>query len=184
MDPIHDRNELSCDTSDEPSKSYKLHMNPNHSINSNSCDISDNLSNSSHIHMDPTHGKNSNSCKNGGKLSNRLGIHIEQMHIKNCSCYKCQKNLTNVKNLAEHESIDHARNEKEIWIQYNNEFTDIIKPLKDSIAKSLITPDQAGTEFNNLLTTFLESKPNLVKNVKTFLNTSQQRSTTSRTQKH
>ena len=43
-----------------------------------------------------------------------------------------------------------------------NELSHIIKPLEDSIPKSLITPDQAGTEFSNLL----KHKPATLNNLK------------------
>ena len=44
----------------------------------------------------------------------------------------------------------------------------MLSSLQNNIAKESISPDESGTEFSNLLTTFLTTKPNLVRDIKIF----------------
>ena len=145
MDQMHYKNDNICDSSAQLSNSNKLHIEPTHGRNINSCDKRDKLSKSSTFDMDLTHGTHGNRCENSGKL------------IKGVE-----------KHMTEHETTNNNIHEKDLWNQYDVEFFDIVSPLQDSITKGNTKPDKAGAEFSNLLTSFLATKPNLVRYVKTF----------------
>ena len=60
-------------------------------------------------------------------------------------------------------------NKKEdVWAKYDIEFSDILSTLENNLDTDTIILFEAGNTFNSLLTNFLGSKPNVVKQVKTF----------------
>ena len=65
---------------------------------------------------------------------------------------------------------DNSSNESNnVWGKYDDEFaTNSVSPLSEDLNTNKITPQEAATKFNDMLTKFLETKPNLVKEVKTF----------------
>ena len=152
---------------------YKVHGKYIHDpkCNCTKCDLgdkSDKLSNGSNVHMDLSHDTNDNSCDKSGKLSKSLGVQIEHTHNHNCSCYKCQRSFSNVKHTEKHETTSHELTEKDVWNQYDSEFSDTVSHLREKISNGNIEPAEAATQFSNLLTVFLSTKPNLVREVKTL----------------
>ena len=154
MDSTHDNNSNSCDMSDKLSSNCTLHINTNHGGGDKICDKSDELFKSNKKGMEHAHSKQDNICNNSGKLPKHSNIHIELAHGTNCNCYKCRRNFTNIKTKEEHDIINHVEDDKSIWDRYNTEFFDILSSLQNNIATESISPDEAGTEFSNLLTTF------------------------------
>ena len=55
-----------------------------------------------------------------------------------------------------------------VWERYDDEFALSVTPLNEDLDLKKITPQDAATKFNEMLTKYLESKPNLVKEVKNF----------------
>ena len=70
--------------------------------------------------------------------------------------------------MNKHDNSNNLVNEREVWREYDIEFANIISSLREDMTKNNIEPDEAGEKFSNLLTTFLSTKPNLVREVKTF----------------
>ena len=118
--------------------------------------------------MDNTHGKTYNYCQKSDNLSNSPNVHIEHTHRKSCNCSECTRNLVNGKHMNKYDNTDNLVNEREVWREYDIEFANIISSLREDMTKNHIEPDEAGEKFSNLLTTFLSTKPNLVREVKTF----------------
>ena len=65
-------------------------------------------------------------------------------------------------------SENHSNKTENVWIEYDDEFANIISPLSADLQLEKITAEDAATKFNSMLTKYLETKPNLVKEVKTF----------------
>ena len=64
--------------------------------------------------------------------------------------------------------MDIRTKNKDVLAKYDIEFSDILSTLEKYLDTDTISPAEAGYTFNSLLTNFLGSKPNLVKQVKTF----------------
>ena len=129
-----------------------------HYKNDNICDSSAQLSNSKILHIEPTHGRNVtfNNCDIGGnnqssEYNNKK--HSKKTHSNDCKCIVCDKPLTD---------------EKTTWVTYDNEMCFIIDSIEVQLNSGEISPAEAASLFNKRLTEFLESKPNLLHEVKTF----------------
>ena len=91
---------------------------------------------------------------------------MKHTHGKRCSCSKCQVNITGKTKVNKHIQITVPS--EDTWKEYDAEFSDIIFPLQVELESGQIIPEQAASKLNTLLTTFLTSKPNLLKEVKTY----------------
>ena len=91
---------------------------------------------------------------------------MKHTHGKRCSCSKCQVNITGKTKVNKHIQITVPS--EDTWKEYDAEFSDIISPLQVELESGQIIPEQAASELNTLLTTFLTSKPNLLREVKTY----------------
>ena len=83
-------------------------------------------------------------------------------------CTKC-KNVSTAKNDLQKHDRKHIQDEiQETWKLYDNEFAALVSQLSEDIENDKIKPSDAATRLNVLLTTFLESKTDVVKEVNTF----------------
>ena len=72
------------------------------------------------------------------------------------------------KTLPHNSHTESISNKTDIWNEYDVEFACLMSPLKEKLLLEKITAEEAASTFNNMLTKYLETKPNLVKEVKTF----------------
>ena len=95
---------------------------------------------------------------------------MEHNHkTKKCKCNVCNNTIKNSNTLNEHIKGEHKVNENDkIWSEYDSEFAVIITSLENDLDDDNIGSAEAGNIFNSLLSNFLESKPDLVKQVRTF----------------
>jgi hypothetical protein len=77
------------------------------------------------------------------------------------------KNVYNnsIERYLENNSVEDEDNTL-IWDKYNREFEDILRPLEDELDNNKITAEDAETKFYTLISTFLESKPEVKKKTK------------------
>ena len=56
-------------------------------------------------------------------------------------------------------------NKAEIWEEYNRQFGEIILPMFEKLNENNQIPVETATDFNNMLSKFLEEKSEVKKNV-------------------
>ena len=136
-----------------------------------SCDSGGNTSNnynSLSVHSEHIHGQKGNHiiCDMCGNNQNSNDNHIKHIHDHSCKCNKCQKRSRGKDDIKKHAKNNTSENSELIWKMYNDEFASIVTQLHEDLDSDNIRPSEAATQLNHLLTTFLESKPDLVKQVK------------------
>ena len=114
---------------------------------------------SKRLHVNQEKFHNENSCSETRPDDNRKYVSPNN-HLKETLSHK-ERNSNS--GLNEHET-----NALDVWKDYDTEFAQLLIPLHDKLTNNEIKPDEAATMFNNMLTKFLETKPTLVKEVKSF----------------
>ena len=95
-------------------------------------------------------------------------VHVKHTHGPKCNCIKCQSNSrTNTKINSQGKNSSTA-NSEDRWKEYNTEFADIVSPLQDGLKSGQINSSEVASQLTILLTSFLASKPNILKEVKTY----------------
>ena len=63
---------------------------------------------------------------------------------------------------------DMDEDEKAKWTKFDFEFAKLYMPVQEKLSKTEVEPAEAATQFNQMLTEFLRSKPGVIKEVKTY----------------
>ena len=80
-----------------------------------------------------------------------------------CKCDRCEDGTHD-----ESQVKDQIDNNNDNWSKYNEEIVTIINPIHEQLLNEDITPTEAATQFNHILSTFLETKPEVIKEVKEY----------------
>ena len=111
----------------------------------------------------------STSSDNPHTSSGDLRVHANQSYSNCCKASDKLNNLS-VTNVKSKTSL--TRNppplDQATWEKYDKEYSDINKKSWDSLKKGLTTPEQFVTDLNGTLASFLESKPEFIKDHKDF----------------
>ena len=110
----------------------------------------------------------SNLSDNTSNSLSNPNVHVKLTHGKKCRCTKCQVNFKSNSHIIDHIIPEPKVSREAIWKNYNTEFTDLVIPLQEELENSNSNPTEVASLFTNLLTDFLSSKPNILKEVKTF----------------
>ena len=94
--------------------------------------------------------------------------HSKHTHGEKCTCTKCQNISITKDDVRKHDRNHISDKNEDPWIAYNEEFAEIVSQLYEDLDNDKVKPSDAATILNNLLTEFLESKTEIVKEVNTF----------------
>ena len=98
-------------------------------------------------------------------------IVCDNLHQQDFKCDKCEVKSNGQSKLKKHTENYHPVEEggsDDNWPKYNIQMLRIVEPIYKQLANEDITPAEAATQFNNMLSSFLETKPEVVKDVKQF----------------
>ena len=95
-------------------------------------------------------------------------MHVKHTHDHKCRCTKCQFNFRGKTVTHNQGKIKTPANSKYNWKEYDAEFADFVSPLHILLESGEINRTEVASELNTLLTSLLASKPNILKEVKTF----------------
>ena len=164
IDLTHSNTDYSCDMSDKLPNSYTFHIDSNHDKSYNSCDMSDSLSNNSKVHIDPVHSRNDNNCNTSDKFSNSNCLHIDPIHIRNGnSCQNSGKFSKSPLLTRYPPSLDN-----DTWLKYDKEFENANQDSWNKFKTGKVTPEQFVSDINRALASFLISKEDFQKESKEF----------------
>ena len=144
-DPCDNRGNTASSNIDMSQHSTNIHSEP--------CEPSDNSGNTSNtntdlrVHSDGTHSEIT-----------------EPVNVQYCD--KCGNTTTCNCDTQVHTSKIHDERTK--WRDYDKEFKIIVDCIHEKLINSEVTPAEAATEFNSILLVFLESKSDIIKEVKQF----------------
>ena len=144
---------MQCDNSGKPFSSsidISVHTDNIHSGSSEPCD---NCGNTTTINPDIRVHSTKPHCELYKPCDNRGNTATSKTHSNDCQCKMCDQPL-----------ID----EKTTWVTYDNDMSLITNSIEVQLNSGEISPAEAASLFNRYLTEFLESKPNLLHEVKTF----------------
>ena len=123
-------------------------------------------------HSTNNHSEPYEPCDNSGNASNTkvdLKGHSEGTHSENTEpvnlqyCEKCGNTATC--NCDPQVNINQTHDKRIKWSDYDKEFKIIVDSIHEDLINSEVTPAKAATIFNSNLMTFLESKPDIIKEV-------------------
>ena len=90
---------------------------------------------------------------------------MKHTHGQKCRCTKCYLNLTVRTDMNKQDKTPHTSADN--WKDYDAEFANIVAPLQVELRGGKSNPSEVASELNTLLTNFLSSKPNIIREVKT-----------------
>ena len=126
------------------------------------CNNTDMKVHSTNIHSDP--------CYNSGSTSNAkvvIGVHSINTHsVVAAPCDKCGDAVTCNCDLKVHSNKNHDNTTK--WTDYDGEFKITVDSILEKLTNKEVTPAEAAIMFTNKLSEFLESKPDIIKEVNKF----------------
>ena len=169
IENIHDKDKNHCDISGNTNVSdINVHVDHVHDKDTNHCDVSGNNDSSNvNIQVKNVHDIDTKHCDLSGKNhSSNINIHVEKVHDKdtkhcNIGRKKDTSNKLNVHTEKNHEDIKK-------WRAYDLEFKNTVNNIIEDLTKDQITYAEAATIFNNNLTLFLESKSEVITEIKAF----------------